>query len=79
MMVNLVADNEKLRGRAARMIKTISGVSDAVAAASLDKAGGAVKPAVLMAGGAPSLQDATALLERHNGHLGAALAHLADA
>ncbi|WP_426034535.1 N-acetylmuramic acid 6-phosphate etherase [Cypionkella sp. TWP1-2-1b2] len=73
MMVGLVADNEKLRGRAAAMVARIAGVEAGVAAKALDAAQGAVKPAVLIAlGQAP--EAALGLLSDTNGNLRAAIA-----
>lgn len=51
MMVGLVADNDKLRARATAMVARIAGVGEDAARASLDAAGGAVRPAVLVARG----------------------------
>ena len=73
MMVGLVADNEKLRGRAAAMVARIAGVEAGVAATALDAARGAVKPAVLIAlGQAP--EAALGLLSETKGNLRAAIA-----
>ena len=76
MMVNLVADNEKLRARALRIVTRITGASDASAKDCLQKANGAVKPATLLAAGATSLQHAQELIEQTNGDLRAAMRHL---
>ena len=76
MMVNVQADNAKLRDRAAGMVARISGVSDNDARKHLDEADGAVKPAVLLAAGAESRTAAEALLAECEGHLRAALARL---
>lgn len=72
MMVGLVADNIKLRGRAAGMVAGIAGVAPDVARAALDVAGGAVKPAVLVALG-ETLDSAQALLKDAGHNLRAAL------
>ncbi|SMR82093.1 N-acetylmuramic acid 6-phosphate etherase [Aliiroseovarius halocynthiae] len=69
MMVNLTADNAKLLGRARGIVATIADVEDAVAETALSRAGGAVKPAVLIASGITSLSEANALLNASNGHL----------
>jgi N-acetylmuramic acid 6-phosphate etherase len=74
-MVNVVADNAKLADRAARIVSALAGVPMAASVAALDRARGAVKPAVLIAAG----QDpdaALSLLAAHAGHLGPALAGL---
>lgn len=73
LMVGLVADNAKLRRRAEGIVADIAGVPAAVAAAALDAAAGAVKPAVLIARGA-SAARAAELIEAHQGILRAALA-----
>ncbi len=75
-MVNLIADNSKLRGRAKRIVMTISGATEDAAAAALDQAGGAVKTAILLAAGAGSAADAEALLAASEGHLRPALSAL---
>ncbi|OYU40170.1 MAG: N-acetylmuramic acid 6-phosphate etherase [Pseudorhodobacter sp. PARRP1] len=73
MMVGLVADNEKLRARAAGMVAQIAGVEATVAASALAAAEGAVKPAVLIAlGQAPDA--ARAILRETKGNLRAAIA-----
>lgn len=72
-MVNVVADNAKLVDRAARIVAALSGAGMEDARAALGRTGGAVKPAVLVAGGA-SLEAAEAALQRSGGHIGPALA-----
>jgi N-acetylmuramic acid 6-phosphate etherase len=47
-MVDMRATNEKLRRRAARMVREITGAGEAEAAAALAEAGGRVKPAIVM-------------------------------
>ena len=51
-MVNLRADNMKLRDRAARIVSAIAGCGCEEAALWLEKAGGSVKSAILLAAGA---------------------------
>ena len=75
-MVNVIADNIKLRERARGIVATISGVSEAQAAAALETSKGAVKPAVLLAAGVPDLGAAEAMLAAHKGRLRSALAAL---
>ena len=75
-MVNLTADNSKLRDRAARIVADLSDADLATARALIDRTGGAVKPAVLIAAGAADPRDATGLLADAGGHLGPALATL---
>ena len=72
-MVNVVADNIKLRGRAQGMIAAIAGVDETRAAAALEASGGAVKLAVLIAAGAKDVHDAQTLLEQSEGKLRLAL------
>jgi len=62
-MVNLMADNIKLRDRAARIVAAISGRDRDEAARLLEKSGGAVKTAILLAAGADSADAAEKLLE----------------
>ncbi|QND57793.1 N-acetylmuramic acid 6-phosphate etherase [Mesorhizobium huakuii] len=62
-MVNLMADNIKLRDRAARIVAAVSGRSTDDAARLLEKSGGAVKTAILLAAGADSADAAEKLLE----------------
>lgn len=76
MMVNLKADNTKLRARAVDVVARIAGVPEDRALDSLTRTDGAVKPAVLLAAGAASVADANTLLTKTKGHLRAALARL---
>lgn len=62
-MVNLMADNIKLRDRAARIVAAISGRGRDDAARLLEKSGGAVKTAILLAAGADSADAARKILE----------------
>ncbi len=68
-MVNVIADNEKLRGRACGIVAAIAGVDEAKAQSALAASAGAVKPAILIASGASGLAEAEALLARHRGQL----------
>jgi N-acetylmuramic acid 6-phosphate etherase len=77
MMVGLVADNAKLRIRARTMVMEIAGVDAESAARALDMAGGAVKPAVLIAAGTGG-DDAARLLAASDNNLRAALARMTD-
>ena len=76
MMVNLRADNDKLRQRAVGMVSRIARVPEDSARKHLEAASGAVKPAVLLAAGADSPTRAQAILTDTNGDLRAALARL---
>jgi N-acetylmuramic acid 6-phosphate etherase len=72
MMVNVIADNIKLRDRAARIVAQVARVEKEAALTALDQTGGAVKPAVLVARGATP-QAAKERLMRAGGHLAIAL------
>ncbi|MBW7963295.1 N-acetylmuramic acid 6-phosphate etherase [Bradyrhizobium sp. BR 10261] len=73
LMVNLKADNAKLRERARGIVAAIADVSDAKAAAALREAGGDVKPAVLIACGIPSMSEAVNWLAVAGGRIDDAL------
>jgi N-acetylmuramic acid 6-phosphate etherase len=75
-MVNVVADNAKLRRRARGIVSSITGSDEAAAEAALATSGGAVKPAVLIASGATSLDEAERLLAMHGGHIRPSLTDL---
>lgn len=75
-MVNLTADNAKLRRRAAGIVAAVTGATPEAAAAALDATGGAVKPAILVAAGARDHDHALALLAAGAGHLETALGKL---
>lgn len=79
LMVNVKADNEKLRGRSARIVTRITGVDDGRARETLNLSGGEVKPAILIAAGASSLAHAEELLGQTKGNVRTALASLAGA
>jgi N-acetylmuramic acid 6-phosphate etherase len=74
LMVNVTADNEKLRGRAARIVMRITGADEAKARDALDKSAGAVKPAILIAAGVEGMAPAEVLLHKVGGNLRKALA-----
>jgi N-acetylmuramic acid 6-phosphate etherase len=73
LMVNLVADNAKLRARALRIVAEIARVDEARAEAALAAAGGAIKPACLIAAGVPNLEAAEARLLESGGRIGVAI------
>jgi N-acetylmuramic acid 6-phosphate etherase len=75
-MVNLTADNIKLRDRAARIVSAVSGRSADDAARLLEKTGGAVKAAILLAAGADNADAAKKLLEGAGQRLRPALSAL---
>ncbi|MCX7380531.1 MAG: N-acetylmuramic acid 6-phosphate etherase [Alphaproteobacteria bacterium] len=73
LMVDMLAKNAKLRQRAIRMLRTLTGAPDAALEAALATADGNVKIAVLVLQGLDRTA-AEALLTVHGGHLRAALA-----
>jgi N-acetylmuramic acid 6-phosphate etherase len=77
-MVNLRADNEKLRARAAGMVAEIASIDLEQAAYWLKLAEGSVKIAVLLAAGAAGVTEARAALARSNQILRQALAELSS-
>ena len=72
LMVNVVADNIKLRKRAAHIVAQISGTSEAAAQTALNQADGNTKLAILIASGIDK-SEAKGLLVQHKGHLGPCL------
>lgn len=72
-MVNLIADNIKLRGRARRIVMAVSNVPEDKAADALEQAGGAVKTAILLAAGAHGVDGARQLLADNQNRLRPAL------
>jgi N-acetylmuramic acid 6-phosphate etherase len=76
MMVNVRAENAKLRHRAKGIVEKIAGVDEATAARTLDETKGNVKLAVLVSAGAASLDEGKELLRHADGNLRAALAGL---
>lgn len=69
LMVNLVADNAKLRDRAEAVVTRISGRTAMIAADALQRSDGAVKPAVLAAALGLEPARARACLAETGGHL----------
>ncbi len=78
LMVDMQARNVKLRHRAARMLRHLTGAGDAAIGAALAATAGRVKPAVLVLHGLDAAA-ADALLERSSGRLRVALAGLGAA
>ncbi len=76
MMVNLRADNAKLRQRAFKIVAQSVQVSDEVALKALKQSRGNVKLAVLLAAGAASTHSASQLLDNSGGQLRTALSRL---
>lgn len=62
-MINLTADNKKLRDRAARIVSAITGRGKDEAELLLERGGGQVKTAILLAAGAASAEAARKLLD----------------
>jgi N-acetylmuramic acid 6-phosphate etherase len=75
-MVNLYADNAKLRGRAARIVAAVAGCDEKAAFTALEKTGGEVKPAILLAAGAADVKTAKELLDGTGRRLRPALSKL---
>jgi len=73
LMVDMRARNAKLRRRAEGIVSLIAGCSASEAAGYLEKTGGELKPAVLVALGLKP-NEATQLLERNGRNLRAAIA-----
>ncbi|ASY71160.1 N-acetylmuramic acid 6-phosphate etherase [Sinorhizobium fredii] len=73
-MVNLRADNIKLRGRAIRIVSDITGVTAAEAGRLISAAAGSVKLAILLASGAKDVTAAEAALEKADQNLRRAMA-----
>jgi N-acetylmuramic acid 6-phosphate etherase len=75
-MVNLIADNAKLRGRARRIVTAVGDIPEEQAGRRLDEAKGSVKAAILLAAGAENLDAAERLLAGNGQRLRSALAAL---
>ena len=75
LMVDMRLSNRKLRARAAGMVSQITGSDPAAAEAALERSGGRIKPACLIALGAAPDQ-ARQLLDRAGGNLRGALSAL---
>lgn len=73
-MVNLRADNIKLRGRAIRIVTDITGICADVAEELIDAASGSVKVAILLAAGAKDVAQAESALEEAGQNLRQAIA-----
>lgn len=73
LMVNLKADNAKLRDRARGIVAMIAGIGAAEAEAALREAGGQVKPAILIARGGVSMSEAVGWLAAADGRIDHAL------
>ena len=69
LMVDVHASNTKLVARSVRIVQAITGVDAAVAEATLARAEGRAKPAIVMLAKGVNLTDANTLLEKHGGFL----------
>ncbi len=76
MMINLRADNDKLRARAKGIVQQLTGVSSTQADTALEQAEGNLKCAALIAVGAPTPDAARDLLLATKDHLRPALEQL---
>jgi N-acetylmuramic acid 6-phosphate etherase len=76
LMVNVEAGNSKLMARATSIVSAITGATPEKSTESLKRAGGQVKPAVLLLSGAASLAAAQKILSDTGGNLRLALARL---
>jgi len=68
-MVDMVARNEKLRRRALRIVRGLTGAAEDEARAALAQAGGRTKLAILLLAGMDA-DSAAAALVQHQGQLG---------
>lgn len=73
LMVDVRPTNDKLRGRATRIVAMVAHTSPARARAALEECGWRTKVACLVATSTMSVEEATALLAASAGHLRAAL------
>jgi len=76
MMVNVRAENAKLRERAAVIVSRVAGVDVGIAAEKLKLADHEPKLAILLAAGAKDLAEAKRIISESKGHLRPALAWL---
>lgn len=76
LMVHMRPTNEKLRRRSVQMVVTITSCTDEAAADALQRSGGDVKLAALLASGA-DMKAASAALQKHDGNLRMAFAEIA--
>ena len=77
LMVSLRADNKKLRARAIRTLRHITGCAEEEAAATLNETGGSIKPAALMLRGMHRA-EAERMLDAAGDNLRAALIRAAS-
>nr|WP_174823600.1 N-acetylmuramic acid 6-phosphate etherase [Ruegeria arenilitoris] len=79
MMINLRADNDKLRDRANGIVCQLTGVTPDSANSALMAADGNLKNAILLAAGADSVKITQKLLDESGGHLRPAFERLTKA
>ncbi|NTS31825.1 N-acetylmuramic acid 6-phosphate etherase [Phyllobacterium sp. BT25] len=75
-MVNLTADNHKLRDRAAAIVAAVGGCERGDAVRLLEASGGSVKAAILLAAGAEGPQKALEILESNQQRLRPSLSEI---
>ncbi len=75
-MVNVQAENAKLRDRARRIVRAIAGCDERTANDAFELADGSTKTAILLASGAGSLETAKAMLQQSEQRLRPALQKL---
>jgi len=68
LMVDMQATNRKLKRRAVRIVSTVTGVDEEVSEDLLDKAGGNIKTAIVMALASVNRREAERALEKACGH-----------
>ncbi len=73
LMVDLRATNTKLKARTNRIVRTITGLDEAAAAAVLDRCGGELKTALVAQQANVSPDRARAMLAEHGGRVGEVL------
>ena len=78
LMVDVSATNEKLRERALRIVMEVSDCNREESAAALQKADGRAKPAILIAIGKCTKEEADRLLRETGGQLAAALSMIKE-
>lgn len=79
LMVNVATSNTKLKGRAAGIVRQITGCDGATATDALERGAWNVKLAILIASGAQGAEHAREILDRAGGNLRAALTELRGA
>jgi len=68
LMVDMQATNRKLKRRAVRIVSTVTGLDEEVSEDLLDKAGGNIKTAIVMALASVNRREAERALEKACGH-----------